>query len=334
MNFLFVDRIFEFEPKRSAKGIKHVTTSDLYLKIDREGRSILSSCIIGEALGQLTAWVVMEACDFSKRPVAGIADEVRMHRDVYLGETLLLHTEIEAMDDQSVLYNSYATVCGETVFSLRHAVGPLLPMEDFIDTAQAREQFNMIFRPGTLSPNVISAPNLMLPEVVGFGEGELEDDCDGDRNLEYLEGLQFLEGYDFYDHILDLNTQSMTAQKNISLLAPYFVDHFPRKPVLPLSLLLDGNLELTHLFLRRTLGEMAEYYRLTRLHKIRIKQFILPGDSIVTVVHLKEKSKQGFLFSCKTQVDDKTVCSLEAVFEPNPMTDRHALEVSQNAEKI
>src|SRR5262245_46627927 len=116
MNFLFVDRIFEFEPSKHAKALKHVTASDPYLKTDREGRSVLPSCIIGEALGQLTAWVVMDACDFAKRPVAGIADEVRIYRDVYLGETVLLMTEIEALDDQSVLYNSYATVCGEIVF--------------------------------------------------------------------------------------------------------------------------------------------------------------------------------------------------------------------------
>lgn len=313
MNFLFVDRIFEFEPFKRAKGIKHVVASDPYMKTDAEGRKILSPCIIGEALGQLTAWIVMEGNNFSKRPVAGIVDEVTLSRDIYAGETIVLHTEIDELNDQSVLYNSYATVCGEKVFSLRYAMGPLLPMEDFIEPHIAREQFNMIYRLGKLTSNTISAPAYILPEIDSSEDSDIEE---AGFYLEEVEYPELLSSESFFDHILDFQPQSVTAQKNISLLAPYFVDHFPRKPVLPLTLLLEGQLELASFFLKRILGEAeACRFRPVQLQKIRIKQFIMPGDSIVITLHLKEKVNQRFLFGFKTQVDDKVICSIEAVFE-------------------
>lgn len=322
MNFLFVDRIFEFVPFHSAKGIKHVTVSDPYLKTDQDGQGVLPACIVGEALGQLTAWIVMHSCDFKKRPVAGIADEVRIYRDVYVGETVILHTEIERLDDQAVLYNSYATVCGETIFSLKRAIGPLLPMENFIDPERAREQFLMIYRPGELARHVISAPSLILQESLSEEETDSKEEQDFEENEYCFEAEEtgFSREHFFFDHILELNPQSISAQKNVSLLAPYFEDHFPRKPVLPLTLLLEGKLELAHLFLQRTLGEEeASRFRPVRLHKIRIKQFIFPGDSIITTLNLKEKLEHGFLFVFKTKVDEKTISSLEAVFEANYM---------------
>lgn len=294
MNFLFVDRIIEFTPSRSARGLKCVSLKDPYLKINSEGLSVLSSCVIGEALGQLTAWIVMHANDFSKRPVAGIADEVSIYREVYAGEILNLNTEIETLDDKVVLYNSFATVGEELVFCLKRAMGPLLPMEDFIDPQRAREQFKMIYREGqTHSTTACNKSNSFYPTCIPNNESQ----------------------FSFFDSILDLTPEGLTAQKHISLLAPYFDDHFPRKPVLPLTLLLEGNLELIHFFLQENFKKEANLFRPKSLHKIRIRQFIFPGDSIVTTVHLKEKLEEGFLFSIKTQLEGKTVCSLEAVFE-------------------
>lgn len=298
MNFLFVDRIYEFTPSHSAKGIKHVTASDPYLqKAPHEERLILPACIIGEALGQLTAWIVMQACDFKQRPVAGIVDEVKIERQVCVGETLCLHTEIEKLDDQGVLYNSYATVCDEKVFSLQHSMGPLLPMETFIDPNKAIEQFSMIHRLG-----IPSLPALKMPFA---NKGVYRSNAPLHENR----GC-------FFDHILAFTDKGAQAVKNISLLAPFFEDHFPRKPVFPLTLLLQGKLELADLFLQHLLGkEKARHFRPVSLRKIRIKQFIAPGDSLMITLALKETKDHFYRFELKTYLEEKAICSFQATFE-------------------
>ena len=76
MSFLFVDKILSMDAEQKVVGIKHVTANDKYLAKDRLGKLILMPSIIGETLGQLGAWYVMQACGFEKRPVAGVVPSV------------------------------------------------------------------------------------------------------------------------------------------------------------------------------------------------------------------------------------------------------------------
>ena len=68
--FHFVDQILELEPGRHALGAKYVTSGDTFVRATAAGVPALLSGIIGEALGQLGAWSVMAANDFTVRPVA------------------------------------------------------------------------------------------------------------------------------------------------------------------------------------------------------------------------------------------------------------------------
>jgi 3-hydroxymyristoyl/3-hydroxydecanoyl-(acyl carrier protein) dehydratase len=292
MNFLFVDRILELKEGKSAKGLKHITADDPYLKTNSKGQLVLSSCIIGEALGQLTAWNVMKVNHFSLRPVAGIVNEVQFYREAFLGETVILNTEIERLDEQVVVYNSYASICEEKIFSIGHSMGPLLSMEDFIAPEEAQRQFEMINRPGEYdaSSRVLQDSLSVCPST----------HCS------------------FFDHILELQPKGILAEKKISLLAPYFVDHFPRKPVLPLTLLLEGQLELADYFLQKELGEGEAFkgFKPAALVKVKMKQFVMPGDRLISSLKIKEQTDEKIVFECKSMVEDKKVCSAEMIFKP------------------
>ena len=88
MRFLFVDRLLQLSSSEaSVRGLKHITSTDAYLCPDLKGRLCFMPAIIGETLGQLTAWSVMAQCDFRLRPVAGIVAEARVYRPAYVGET-------------------------------------------------------------------------------------------------------------------------------------------------------------------------------------------------------------------------------------------------------
>ncbi|TAL59421.1 MAG: hydroxymyristoyl-ACP dehydratase, partial [Legionella sp.] len=226
MRFLFVDRIVEMTPNSWVRGLKHVTRDDPYLTVDAHGRPCFISSLIGETLGQLAAWNVMHHNDFQKRPVAGIVSCARLHRPAYVGETLLLESHIDVVDEHSVEYHSIARIGDETVFSIEGAIGPLLPMNDFISSEEIQRQFTEIYRPGdwsTLSQNSQSAQ-----DILPVGQRPTAAPMLFDRILSCVPG------------------ETLTAEKRITRAAPYFPDHFPNKPVLPLTVLLECKLNLAY----------------------------------------------------------------------------------------
>lgn len=289
MRFLFVDRILQLSPGKVARGLKHITRDDAFLCPDETGRLCFVPSLIGETLGQLAAWSVMAANDFSLRPVAGVVASARLHRPAYVGETLLLESVIESLDDKAVQYNSVASVGTETVFTIEGALGPLLPMNDFIDPAIVRDQFNEINRPGDWPQSIIINADLELSqEPKSIAPAMLFD-----RILRSEPGL------------------SLIAEKRITRAAPFFPDHFPNKPVLPLTVLLEAKLNLAAEFLRHS--SFKQNYKVSELRKIKMNGFVYPGDVVTTQLNLKQQDEQQLILSYRSEVDGKRVCVLELV---------------------
>ena len=287
MRFLFVDRILHLVPGQLVQGVKHITPDDLYLCPDDLGQLCFMPSMIGETLGQLAAWNVMVSHDFRFRPVAGVVSSASLHRPAYVGETLLLESEIDALDETAVQYHSMARVGHEVVFRIEGALGPLLPMADFIDESTVRRQFAEINRPGDWPPvyhaNEISPFNkpvmsLQFDRIIG-GEA----------------GVQ------------------LVAEKRISRMSPYFPDHFPEKPVLPMTVLLECKLNLAREFVAR--AGFNEPYHIHELRKIKMNEFVLPGDVLTTSVTVKRRDEQALILHFRSEVDGKRVCVLDIIMK-------------------
>lgn len=286
MRFLLVDRILQLSPAEHIRGIKHITHDDPYLCDDGHGRLCFIPSLIGETLGQLAAWNVMSVHDFRVRPVAGIASSACLFRPAYVGETLLLESFIDDLDDSTVRYHSIARIGDEVVFTLNDALGPLLPMDDFIDNNEVRLQFSELDRPGDwppaiATPEAMSIDTPLLPRVsMCF-----------DRILRSEPGVQ------------------LWAEKRISRSAPYFPDHFPKKPVLPMTVLLESKINLAREFIK--LAGFKAHYHVQELRKIKMKEFVLPGDILVSHLKLKQQEGDTLILSFSSEVAGKRVCVME-----------------------
>src|SRR6476646_3225367 len=93
--YSFVDRISDFVPRQSARGIFAIP-GDI---------AAFPAALVAEAVGQLAAWVAMDAVDFRGRPVAALATETRFLGDAAPGDTLDLAVDILECDDDAVAYN-------------------------------------------------------------------------------------------------------------------------------------------------------------------------------------------------------------------------------------
>lgn len=291
MRFLFVDRILELSPGEVVRGIKHISPDDHYLCKDVEGQVCFMPSLIGETLGQLAAWNVMAHNDFTFRPVAGVVSSAQLHRSAYVGETLELESFIDSLDEQAVLYHSIARVGKDVVFTVEGALGPLLPMADFIDEQQVRRQFNEVNRPGPWP----------LPQRPFEGTA---------RNLA-LESNTVLSSLG-YDHLFNsVPGRSLSAEKRITRAASYFADHFPNKPVLPMTILLESNLNLAGEFLAS--ASYPQSYQVTELRKIKMNEFVHPGDLLTTHLKVKHQDEQQLVLAFRSEVEGKRVCVLELV---------------------
>ena len=290
MRFLFVDRIMQLSPGKHVRGIKHITRNDPYLCSDEQGRLCFIPSLIGEALGQLAAWNVMLSNDFTLRPVAGLASSARLYRPAYVGETLLLESFIDSLDESAVQYHSIARVGDDVVFTIDGALGPLLPMNDFIDETLVRQQFAEIDRPGEWPPLFQSAgqplENILPSNTVPM----------------------------FFDRIITSEPGvGLCAEKRVTRAAPYFPDHFPNKPVLPMTVLLECKLRLAREFVAR--AQFANPYYVSELRKIKMSEFVQPGDVVTSSLKVKRHEGDELVLSCRSEVDGKRVCVVDVVMK-------------------
>lgn len=282
MKYLFVDQILELDPRNTTVGLKTIAEDEFYLtagSIDK--KKYFMPALIGEALGQLTALNVMHEMDFKMRPVAGVVSGAQMHRAVYAGETLTMRSQIDYLDNEVVEYHGSVYVEDEEVFTLQKALGPLLPMHDFIDPSNVKEQFESL-----INNNVKKTH---------------QSSCD----------LNVLDTG--FDTIVDFNpNQSIAVQKHIPSDAPFFIEHFPLKPVLPMTMLLEFKRNLGNLFFQKS--EFTDDFVMLEFKKVKMTDFILPESVITYGLNLRKIVNDIAQVSFITTVNDKRVCIAEALF--------------------
>ncbi len=291
MSFLFVDRISDMEPGKFARGLKHVSPSDLYLYKNQDNNIALYSCIIGEAIGQLCSWNVMQATQFQRRLIGGVVGEVAVKREPLLGETVLLENTIETLDtDNNVChFHGIAKVGSETIIELKDGLGPIMPVADFSALDTVKQQYAAIYQPGEL-PQIQEGQNLSYVEVT---------------TCTVLN----------YDRLLAFSAkEKLVAQKNISITAPYFKDHFPDRPVMPVTLMVQSNLLLGQKFLSDSF-EAAKYFKPLNILRVKMNEFVPPGAVIETEVKLKSYANNKACLALFSRCDGKRVCTFQAEFE-------------------
>ncbi len=228
--------------------------------------------LVAEAIGQLAAWTSMTKLDFRVRPVAGLAGEALFSGIAAPGDSLELAVALESCDEGAVAYGGSATIAGRAVLELRHCVGPMLPMAEFDDPQAVRADFAVLAGPGAPPARIRTLPE---PDVA---------------IVERVPG------------------KSLTATLRVPLAAPFFGDHFPRRPVFPGTLLLDRQLELA-LDLAREAAAPGARPAPARVTDVKMRAFIAPGQAVEIRIGLQPEGPGGFAASLAARVDGKTVAT-------------------------
>jgi 3-hydroxymyristoyl/3-hydroxydecanoyl-(acyl carrier protein) dehydratase len=231
------------------------------------------AALMAEAVGQLAAWASMSQLDFALRPVAGLAEETRYHGVAVPGQTLQLAASIERCDPDAIAYGGSASIDGQCVIELVHCVGPMLPMEEFDAPVAVRNDFETLVGPGVPAGRFAGVDAPLL------------------RTTEHSAGAR------------------LRAEMQVPSAAPYFDDHFPRRPVFPGTLLMDAlstlALELAHDLPSLREGRLA----VTNVRDVKIRAFTAPGQRLELEAEVQSSWADGARLKLAARAEGKTIAT-------------------------
>ncbi len=108
--------------------------------------------------------------------------------------------------------------------------------------------------------------------------------------------------------------KSLTAIKNVSYNEPYFMGHFPVKPVMPGVLIIEALAQATGLLAFETQGVVPdddELFYLVGVDKARFKQPVYPGDQLLLQVEIHKSMRGIWKFSGTATVDGQLAASAD-----------------------
>ncbi len=236
------------------------------------GIDAFPASLVAEAVGQLAAWAVMSAVDFKSRPVAGLAGRIELLSPVGPGQVLELAAQLETVDADAVAYDGMAHVNGTPVIRLQHCVGPMMPMEDFDDPAAVRDRFALLCGQGA-APGGFTGVPMVAPGHVSSEPGRWK-----------------------------------RAVLHVPTAAPFFADHFPRRPVFPGTLLMNLNLQLAaSLAAEIPAAAPGATWQLRTVSDVKLRAFTPPGEVLECEARVTECSDRSAVIAVETRKGKRNV---------------------------
>ena len=117
------------------------------------------------------------------------------------------------------------------------------------------------------------------------------------------------------DRVLELEKgKRIQALKNVTINEPFFVGHFPHRPVMPGVLMIEAMAQAAALLSFSTLGVTPDdktVYYFAGIDGARFKRPVTAGDQMIMDVSLLRMKAGIFKFKGVTRVDGNIACEAE-----------------------
>lgn len=106
------------------------------------------------------------------------------------------------------------------------------------------------------------------------------------------------------DRVIEITENGLIALKNVTMNEPFFMGHFPGKPIMPGVLIIEAMAQASALFTIKTLGDVAKgklvYFM--SIDDAKFRKPVTPGDSLH--IHVEKMQNRGAVwkFKCEGRV--------------------------------
>lgn len=114
------------------------------------------------------------------------------------------------------------------------------------------------------------------------------------------------------DRVLELSVERCVALKNVANNEPFFVGHFPGRPVMPGVLIIEALAQTgAVLALSTVAGTQNTYFMLTGIDKVRFRRQVIPGDQLRLEVQILRHHRPLWKMRAEARVDGELVADAE-----------------------
>ena len=104
----------------------------------------------------------------------------------------------------------------------------------------------------------------------------------------------------------------LVGYKNVTYNEPYFIGHFPQRPIMPGVLIIEALAQATGILAFRTAEERPEddsLYYLVGVDQARFKRPVGPGDQLWLEIEVLKTVRGVWKFNGSARVDDEAVAT-------------------------
>ncbi len=298
MRFLFVDRILKMEKGKCAEGIKNVSFSDEYLVQTVPNYSVLPRTLSFEAIAQLISWLVIYTKDFTVKPVAVMTAHTKFFGEIRPGDQLLIKAEIVSLNEQDALCKGSLEIDGKIIAELDNGICAFIPLDELENPSTVKDLYLTLSGDMTLEKFLQSSTSTATTQN-RFGGNTF------DLNL--------------IDKVVDLEPgKVIRGIKSITMTQDFIVDHFPKRHVMPGTMIMETFVQLTERLLQESatqngMGKIKVFVK--EGHKIKFRQYVKPGDQMEVEISLLDFQDNFASIKAKATVDGKLVSSAKMEFD-------------------
>lgn len=122
------------------------------------------------------------------------------------------------------------------------------------------------------------------------------------------------------DRVLECEPgKSIRAIKNVTVNEPFFIGHFPHRPVMPGVMIIEALAQAAGILAFRTAGVIPDEntrFFFVGIDKARFRRPVEPGDQLVLKAELQRSFKGIWRFGTVAEVNGEEACSAEMMLAP------------------
>ena len=110
------------------------------------------------------------------------------------------------------------------------------------------------------------------------------------------------------DKVIELEEESITAVKSVTINEPFFMGHFPHDPIMPGVLQVEAMAQTAGIWAnkKKNLSSESSVYFLT-IDKVKFRKPVRPGDQLILKIKILNNKTNRISFEGKAFLDDQLV---------------------------